>query len=76
MKKGARNILILGVISLLVLIIYLYFKPNSFGQYDWLARCLTEQNVKMYGIGCCILRDAFRQFGNKIQIKCKKCGVI
>jgi len=23
----------------------------------------------------CILRDAFRQFGSKIQIKCKKCGV-
>ena len=22
----------------------------------------------------CILRDAFSQFGNKIEIKCKKCG--
>ena len=53
MKKTTRNILILGGVLLVAIIIYLYSKPESYGEYDEFAQCLTEKGVVMYGTGWC-----------------------
>ena len=52
-----------GGIFLLGIIFYITLKPDSAGQYDEFAQCLTEKEIKMYGTGWCSYcqrqKDAF-----------------
>ena len=68
MKKVTRNILMGGGILLLGIVIYLSIKPDSLGQYDVFAQCLTEKGIKMYGTGwCSYCQKQKDSFGNSFK---------
>ena len=69
-KKKMRNWVI--VIAVIVIIAgvsyYLAFKPETQGNYDEFAKCLTENNVTMFGAYWCPhCKDQKKLFGNSWQ---------
>ena len=65
-----RKILSISIIAILLVVIatYVFLKPNSVGQYDEFAQCLTGKRIKMYGtVWCSYCQKQKDLFGNSFK---------
>ena len=80
-KAKTKVILTLAMLGFVILPIIIWaklsFRPETAGQYDNLAKCLTKKNVVMYGTSWCSHCQAQKkEFGSSWQyVKYVECSL-